>query len=137
MWLAEDQTAGNRVALNALLFSLHCQFQILPPEHLITNTWGVLKKCIHAQALTQELPWCLSDKKICLPMQEMQEMRELDPWVRKTPWRRKWQPTPVFLPGESHGQRHLLGYSPWGHKSQTDLATKPPAFLEYVRERGP
>ena len=31
-------------------------------------------------------------------------------------WRKKWQPTPVFLPGESHGQRNLAGYSPWGHK---------------------
>ena len=31
-------------------------------------------------------------------------------------WRRKWQPTPVFLPGESHGQRSLVGYSPWGRK---------------------
>ena len=41
------------------------------------------------------------------------------PWVRKVPWRRKWQPTPVFLPGESHGQRSLAGYSPWGHKSLT------------------
>ena len=39
-----------------------------------------------------------------------------DPWVRKIPWRRKWQPTSVFLPGESHGQRSLVGYSPWGHK---------------------
>ena len=38
-----------------------------------------------------------------------------DPWVRKIPWRRAWQPTPVFLPGESHGQRSLVGYSPWGH----------------------
>ena len=38
------------------------------------------------------------------------------PWVRKIPWRRKWQPTPVFLPGESHGQRRLGGYSPWGDK---------------------
>ena len=37
-----------------------------------------------------------------------------DPWVGKIPWRRKWQPTPVFLPGESHGQRSLVGYSPWG-----------------------
>ena len=35
-----------------------------------------------------------------------------DPWVRKIPWRREWQPTPVFLPGESHGQRSLVGYSP-------------------------
>ena len=37
-----------------------------------------------------------------------------DPWVGETPWRRKWQPTPVFLPGKSHGQRSLVGYSPWG-----------------------
>ena len=37
-----------------------------------------------------------------------------DPWVRKIPWRRKRQPTPVFLPGESRGQRSLAGYSPWG-----------------------
>ena len=37
-----------------------------------------------------------------------------DSWVRKMPWRRKWQPTPVFLPGKSHGQRNLAGYSPWG-----------------------
>ena len=43
----------------------------------------------------------------------------LDPWVRKTPWRRAWKPIPVFLPGESHGQRSLAGYSPWVAKSQT------------------
>ena len=36
-------------------------------------------------------------------------------------WRRKWQPTPVFLPGEYHRQRSLAGYSPWGHKHQTWL----------------
>ena len=35
-----------------------------------------------------------------------------DPGIRKIPWRRAWQPTPVFLPGESHGQRSLVGYSP-------------------------
>ena len=39
-----------------------------------------------------------------------------DPWVGKMPWRRKWQPTPVCFPGESHGQRSLEGYSPWGQK---------------------
>ena len=41
-----------------------------------------------------------------------------------TPWRRAWRPTPVFLPGKSHGQRSLVGYSPWGHKeSDTTEAT--------------
>ena len=39
-----------------------------------------------------------------------------DPWVGKIPWSRAWQSTPVFLPGESHGRRSLVGYSPWGHK---------------------
>ena len=38
------------------------------------------------------------------------------PWVGKILWRRAWQPTPVFLPGESHGQRSLVGYTPWGHE---------------------
>ena len=38
----------------------------------------------------------------------MQEIR-FDPWVGKIPWRKKWQPTPVFLPGKSHGQRSLVG----------------------------
>ena len=37
-------------------------------------------------------------------------------WVGKSPWRRKWQPTPVSLPGKSHGQRSLTGYSLWGRK---------------------
>ena len=39
-----------------------------------------------------------------------------DPWVEKISWRRKWQPTPVLLPGKSYGQRSLVGYHPWGHK---------------------
>ena len=45
-------------------------------------------------------------------------MREtgFDLWVGKTPWRRKWQPTPVLLPEKFHGLRSLVGYSPWRHK---------------------
>ena len=39
-----------------------------------------------------------------------------DPWVRRIPWRRAWQPTPVFLPGKSHGQRSLAGYGPQNWK---------------------
>ena len=42
--------------------------------------------------------------------------RRFNPWVGKIPWRRPWRPPPVFLPGESRGQRGLAGYSPWGHK---------------------
>ena len=40
----------------------------------------------------------------------------INPWVGNIPWRKEWLPTPVFLPGESHGQRSLVGYSPWGSR---------------------
>ena len=45
------------------------------------------------------------------------------PWVGKIPWRREWQCIPVFLPGESHGQRNLVGYSPRGHKASDKTET--------------
>ena len=66
--------------------------------------------------LTCRLPWWLSG--------EESGRRGFDPWVGNIPWRRKWQPTPVFLPGKSHGQRSLADYSPWGHKSQTQLSNE-------------
>ena len=56
--------------------------------------------------------WFKKKKKICLQCRR----RRLDPWVGKIPWRRAWQPTPVFWPGESHGQRSLADYSLWGCK---------------------
>ena len=49
-----------------------------------------------------------------------------DSWVGKIPWRRKWQPITVFLPGKSHGQRSLAGYSPWVARVRHNSATKPP-----------
>ena len=52
----------------------------------------------------------LDGKSICLQFRRP----GFDPWVGKIPWRRKWQPTPVFLPGESHGQRSLAGYKSMG-----------------------
>ena len=58
------------------------------------------------------LPWWLRWLRICL-----QGRRPgLDPWVGAIPWRKKWQPTPIFLPGEFHRQKSLLGYSSRGHK---------------------
>ena len=45
---------------------------------------------------------------------------DFDPCVRNIPWRRKWQPTPVFLPGKSRGQRSLVGYSP-GDRKESDM----------------
>ena len=58
-------------------------------------------------------------------------MQEIYPWVRKIPWRREWQPTPVFLLGESHGQRRLVGYSPWGHK-ESGTTEQLPLFAFHI-----
>ena len=55
--------------------------------------------------------------------------REFNPRVRKIPWKRKWQPTPGFLPGESHGQRSLAGYSPGGLKSKDSTKHKLPSSI--------
>ena len=53
-----------------------------------------------------------------------------DPWVCKIPWRRKWQHTPVFLPGESRGQKNMAGHSPWSHQRVGhNLATKQQQIL--------
>ena len=57
----------------------------------------------------------LSGKESTCQCRKCKRLR-FDPWVRQIPWRRKWQPTPVSLPGKFHGQRSLVGYSPWGCK---------------------
>ena len=61
---------------------------------------------------------CGSDGRVCLQCRRP----GFDLWVGKIPWRRAWQPTPVFLPGKFHGQRSLVSYSPKGlQKSWTQL----------------
>ena len=61
--------------------------------------------------LERRLPWSLRQLSVCLQCWRPR----FDPWVEKILWRRKWQPTPVLLPGKSHG-RSLVGYSPWSPK---------------------
>ena len=58
------------------------------------------------------LPWWLSGKELTCQCRRYR----FSSWVRTIPWRRKWQPTPVFLPGKSHEQRSLVGFSLWGCK---------------------
>ena len=53
------------------------------------------------------------------------------PWVREIPWRRRWQPAPVFLPGKSHGQRRLVGYSPRGLK-ELDIAERSSTYTTHT-----
>ena len=64
--------------------------------------------------------------------------RGFDPGVRSIPWRRKWQPTPVFSPGKFHGQKSLVGYSPWGRKSpaQAEVMEHTCMWLSTNRHKG-
>ena len=65
--------------------------------------------------------WCSGKESTCKCRKRRRH--RFDPWVWKIPWRMKWQPTPVFLPGKSHGQRSLAGYNgvakSWSQHTQT------------------
>ena len=81
----------------------------------------VVKMLLSEQKLlaVQDFPGGSDGKSICL-----QSGRPgFNPWVGQIPWRRKWQPTPVLLPGKSHGQRSLAGCSPWGCK-ESDMTER-------------
>ena len=84
------------------------------------------KGAINFKRAIYPLLWSLASlvarkSRICLQCKRF----EFNPWVGKILWRKKWQPTPVFLSGESRGQRCLAGYSLWGHKELgTTEATK-------------
>ena len=69
--------------------------------------------------MTLWLPWWLRRQSVCLQYGRPR----FDPWVGKILWRRKWQPTPVPLPGKSHGQRRLVCYSPRGYK-ESDMTER-------------
>ena len=56
-----------------------------------------------------------------------------NPWVGNIPWRRVWLPSPIFLPGESRGQRSLVGYSPWGCKESDTTEWLTLSFLNSLR----
>ena len=62
--------------------------------------------------MCEGLPWWLRRLSVCPQCGKP----GFNLWVRKIPWRRKWQSTPVLLPVKSHGQRSLVGYSPWGRE---------------------
>ena len=97
-----------KVTSRALTVDLDEWLSLLAP--LCRWTWS--SSFLPASKLRLRLPWWLSDKESSCQYRR----HGFDPWVGKIPWRRAWQPTPVFLPGESHGQRSPVGYSPRGHK---------------------
>ena len=93
---------------------------LLSAGHRVVFVWLYLLISVYLFSSSRfvGLPWWLRWWRICLQWRRP----GFDSWVGKTPWRREWQPTPVFFPGKSHGQRSLEGYSPWGHRVGHDWA---------------
>ena len=127
---------GDVSSLNAKLSSkLGLCYQLVEPEDS--------ERCLHGQRSSK---WILlvnasqSENKFCCLFfqrgtgqsmssgkepacqRRRHKRQEFDSWVGKIPGRKAWQPTPVFLPGESHKQRSLVGYSPKGHKASDKTA---------------
>ena len=104
---------GISYAWNRVIFALLCLMQIWHNVfrfHPSCNMYPSLISLLGLNNIPVGLPWWLSGKSICLQCRRPR----FDSWVGNISWEKKLQPTPVFLPGKSHGQRSLLGYSPWG-----------------------
>ena len=79
--------------------------------------WAKIKLSSLPEVPRENLSPCRSSSLVKNPYANTTDVADgFDPWVGKIPWRRKWQPTPVFFPGKFHGQRSLVNYSPWDHK---------------------
>ena len=98
-------------------------FKLLPFFPLGLVLKSVFIVCIWlVKAKSSRTLWGFPDGSVVNNLPTMQETacqcrrHEFDPRVRKISWRSAWQPTLVFLPGESHGHRSLVGYTPWGRK---------------------
>ena len=89
-------------------------------SNLNHGDWELLKHRGFPSSILMEwkLPRWHSGKEFTCQCRRFKR-REFDRWVGKVPWSRKWQPAPVFLPGKSHGQRSLVGYSQWGPSSSS------------------
>ena len=99
---------------------LSSNHHLLSQSNYFSSPTHLLRYILCVFTIISGLPWWLSDKESACQCKRRRRCG-----VRKIPWSRKWQPTPVFLSGESHAQRNLVGHSPWGRKRVGhDLAAK-------------
>ena len=123
--------------LTFLILPFSIQIEVLIVSHIRSSCFSIcllplwpLNPLCGTHGIAGDLN-CLSGK----PLACLCRRHGSHPWVGKIPWKWKWQPTPVFLPGKSHGQRSLAGYSPWGRRAGHDGATKqqPQQHLEKTK----
>ena len=122
IWVLEDQAEGQQLLLNPIAH--HCLWE----KHFAANCQQVAEKAMapHSSTLAWKIPWMEEPGGL----QSMGSLRVRHGWATSlslftfTHWRRKWQPTPVFLPGEPQGRGSLLGCCLWGRtESDTTEAT--------------
>ena len=93
---------------------------------------------LRARMYSKGLPLRLSGRESACQGRKRCERCRFDPWIGEVPCRREWQPTPVFLPGEFHGQRRLVDYSSWGRKesdvTERCLQYRRPGFHPWVED---
>ena len=123
MIISQGVKTPQEISLLSLIIAALLRQPVLSIEHLDANHHtSISHRCFHWKYLNHTLKYYLLQASQVVQVVKNSpanagDMRcGFDLWVGKIPWRRKWQPTPVFLPGESHGQRSLAGYSPWGGK---------------------
>ena len=110
------------VTFEKFLLSIQfCTDSFLPPSIFKALLYYILT-CIISLKKKKKTFYFVLDKESACHCRRLRSCG-FGPWVGKIPWRRKWQPTPEFLFGESHGQRSLAGYSPRSHK-ELDMMSK-------------
>ena len=107
--------------------------RVLPTVHISLDSLSASvlqeKQCHSRQLPTQARIWGKAFFPEVFPMAQWLRIClncrrfKFSLWVCKSPWRRKWQSTPIFLPGESHVPRSPTGYNPWGHKESDTTET--------------
>ena len=111
----DESQVGIKIArrkINNLRYADDMTLMAESKEELKNLSMRVKEESKNADLKLNRLPWWLRWYSVCLQCGRPR----FNPWVGKILWRRKWQPTPGYLPGESHGQWCLVGYSLWGRK---------------------
>jgi len=128
----EDEMVGWHHWLNGHEFELAMDRKAWRTAvHGVTKSWTWLSNWTGLNWTYPQLASLVAQRgSICLQCGRPR----FDPWIRKIPWRRKWQPTPVFLPEESHGQRSLVGCSPQVSK-ESDVTERLHSLHSYTHSQ--
>ena len=122
---AEQQTRSLSIILNSDLWYIYQPEKSLSAKTLVTKTKNFSTLLL---LLMYSFMFIYNWGETCLQCRRPR----FNPWVRKIPWRRERLPIPVFSSGESHGQRNLACYSPWGHKHS--LYSSPDPSLQVIEK---